>query len=378
MSQVSLEAVPRCAAAVSPLPSKEKAPDGTRKYVARARMRGSAPAFCFVGLMGLFLCQSDSVGAQSRQWLAPLEEVGRIEDAEGALLGNPMLIQASDSGRVLLADWSDDSIKKISSTGDVSWVFGRTGEGPAEFRDRVIDLEFDGVEVVALDRSGRVTTIDNATGRHVRTEEVADDRFMQPAEQLFSRRYGDGEPVVLSPNFDFVWTSGERSLPSPDVYPALPSEITLHRTAANARDGGAVIFHTWSDQMVLIDETGGYRGVVRGIERIDFPEPIPVVHNGQTVGYRPNPQAITAVRSAAVTDDRIVVLFQGESEFRGRVIDSYDRDGGYAGSYLLPEDVRASTMTALSGGVLAFIDTSLVPMIVFFAEAGSRALSEGC
>ena len=333
-------------------------PQGTRGYVSYFYM--------FVWTTSLIFARP--IDAQDRQWLAPLEEIGRVEDVDGTLFGNPVLITASPTGGFVVADWADHTVGSFSSVGEKLWQFGRYGEGPGEFSDIIADLEFNALgQLMVLDRSGRITLVDSA-GNLVDTESIPITGYFPPTEQILPNGYGDGEPVILSPDFEYVWVSGDRSVPSPNIYNLELSSITSHRSATNASDGEAVVFHTWSDHMILLDDSGQIRSVVRGVERIEFPDPLPVVQEGQTVGYRPDPRAAQATQSVTVTDDRIYVLFQGETRYRGRLVDTYARNGEYLGSHLLPEDVRGVKMTVVAGGVVAMIDTSLVPMVIFFAE----------
>ncbi len=325
-----------------------------------------------VALLAAFLSQSSIAAAQiseSRSWLAPMNEIRRIEDVEGDLLGHPMFIQASPGGGFTLADWADNSVKSFSSNDELLWKFGRFGQGPGEFSDRIIDLEFDESRtLVVLDRSGRITVLD-ATGQLVHVEAIPITRHHPPTGHLFPRHYGDGDPVLLSPDYNYLWTSGGRSVPNPNIYNLDLSTITSHRGGVNAPDGEAVVFHTWSDQMILLDTLGRTRATVRGVERVEFPDPLPVIRDGQLIGYRANPQAIVATQSVVVGDDCIYVLFQGASEHRGRVIDTYSRAGEYLGSHLLSGDLRAEKMAVLANEEVAVIDNSFIPTIIFYRRS---------
>ena len=50
--------------------------------------------------------------------------------------------------------------------------------------------------------------------------------------------------------------------------------IIGERWAANAPDGESVVFHRWSDLMIILASDGSVRSVVRGIETIELPKAV--------------------------------------------------------------------------------------------------------
>lgn len=75
-----------------------------------------------------------------------------------------------------------------------------------------------------------------------------------------------------------------------------------------------------------------------------------------------DPKAVEVTVSVAVDEDRIFVLFLGNPDHA--IVDTYSRDGEYAGSYRLPDSLRTYEMAVLADGSLAFIDISFVPTVV--------------
>ena len=46
------------------------------------------------------------------------------------------------------------------------------------------------------------------------------------------------------------------------------------------------------------------------------------------------------------------------------IVDTYSRDGAYAGSYRLPDGLRTYEMAVLADGSLAFLDYCFIPTVV--------------
>ncbi len=68
------------------------------------------------------------------------------------------------------------------------------------------------------------------------------------------------------------------------------------------------------------------------------------------------------VRGAALVEDELLVLFEGRTELRRRLIDRYAAvDGAYRGSWLLPGPAR---LMAAADGVLATVEGDVLPTLV--------------
>ena len=324
---------------------------------------------------------------QDRRWLGPLEEVRRISDVGGTLLGNPRVIRGSPRGGFALVDWGEMSIREYSPNGELLWSFGGRGDGPGEFPDWIVDLEYDGEgELLVMDMAMRVTTVD-PSGALVATEKVLsrtiggldlEGTFGGLKLQVLPGGFAPGWAFMHtspSENSRHLWSSGSRRVETPGgVYEGVDGGIVAERWAANAPDGEAVVFHRWSDVMILMAADGSVRSVVRGIEAVEFPD---IVHLSgtmegleffgqvQDVEYtaeKVDPKAVEVNLSAAVGEDRIFVLFVANRDHA--IVDTYSRDGEYAGSYRLPDNLRAYEMAVLADSSLAFLDVSFVPTVV--------------
>ena len=297
--------------------------------------------------------------AQARTWLDPLEVVDRIEDGEGTLFGNPRMIRGSPRGGFVLADWGEHSVREYSPSGELLWRVGRRGEGPGEF-SAIMDLEFDAIgNLLVLDRANRVTIVDPSGV-------VVGTKTTPGGNQILPVGFTSGWATLAADRTQALWTSDSRTVAMPRGV-SFEDAIVGERWAANAPDGDSVVFHRWSDVMIIVASDGSVRSVVRGIETIDFPKAVLVsrtVDGSDFSGHKVDPKAVEATRSATVSDDHIFVLFLGETEDAGQIVDTYSRDGAYVGSYRLPDDVRASRMAVLADERLAFLDNSFIPEVV--------------
>jgi hypothetical protein len=285
-----------------------------------------------------------------------------------------MLLQGSPRGGFVVADWHDGTLREFSREGEELWRFGRSGEGPGEFLS-VIEAEFDtSGNLLVLDRgTGRITTV-SPVG-----ELVSSVRFPAEGTQILPEAFDPGGWATL-PNLgrsevlwaSFAKTAPHRSRRSVTVPSAISfrEDIVGERWAANAPDGGAVVFFRWSSQMVFLAADGTVQSVASGVEPISFPQGVAVERSGQgwsVSGFRVDPQAVEATRSAAVGDDGVFVLFLGATNEAGRIVDRYSRLGIYEGSYLLPENVRGKKIAALTDGRFAVLDTDFIPTVWVFS-----------
>lgn len=323
---------------------------------------------------------------QDRRWLGPLEEVRRISDVEGTLFGDPRSIRGSPRGGFALLDGGEMSVREFSLAGELLWRFGGRGDGPGEFPDWIVDFEYDRQgNLLVMDRAMRVTTVD-PSGALVATEKVLSRTIGGlDLEQTFGGVQLEVLPGGFAPGHAFMhtspsedsrhlWSSRSRRVETPSgVYEGSNGGIVAERWAANAPDGEAVVYHRWSDVMILLATDGSVRSVVRGIETVEFPdivhlsgtmEGLEVFGEVQDVEYtaeKVDPKAVEVTVSVAVGEDRIFMLFLGNRD--QAIVDTYSRDGAYAGSYRLPDGLRTFRMAVLADGSLAFLDRSFVPTV---------------
>ena len=310
--------------------------------------------------------------AQAREWLPPPVEVTRLADLDGTLFGNPVLIKGSPRGGFVVADRHDGLLSEYSPQGDRMWRSGGSGEGPGEFL-RVIELEFDAAgNLLVFDLgTGRITTIDPDGGL------VGSARFPE-GSQILPETFDPGSWSTLThtDRRRTLWSSyaktdlaPRRTVPTPRGI-TFDQDIVGERWATNFADGAAVVYHRWSSRMAFLAADGSVQSVVEGVEPISFPNGAFVEVAGEGFsgsGYKVDPEAIEATRSASAGEDRLLVLFLGATKEAGRIVDTYSRDGVYQGSYLLPEDVRGRSIAALPEGRFAVLDTDFIPTVWIFS-----------
>jgi len=61
------------------------------------------------------------------------------------------------------------------------------------------------------------------------------------------------------------------------------------------------------------------------------------------------------------------------TEWRGRLVDTYSREGACLGSQLLSDDLTGNKMTVLRNEEITVLDNSLVPTVVFYVEGEDLA-----
>ncbi|MCE2398559.1 MAG: hypothetical protein J4F34_05855 [Gemmatimonadetes bacterium] len=344
----------------------------------------STRALLGVVVVALALVAPRPADCQDRRWLGPLEEVRRISDVEGTLFGDPRVIRGSPRGGFALLDWGEMSVREYSPAGELLWRFGGRGDGPGEFPAWIVDLEYDREgNLLVMDMAMRVTTVD-PSGALVATEKVISraiggldlgGTFGGLQLQVLPDGFAPGHAFMHtspSEHSRHLWSSESRRVETPSgVYEGIDGGIVAVRWAANAPDGEAVVYHRWSDVMILLASDGSVRSVVRGIEAVEFPD---IVHLSGTMeglgeysGHKVDPKAVEVTLSAAVGEDRIFVLFVANRD--QPIVDAYSRDGEYAGSYRLPDGFRTYEMAVLADGSLAFLDISFVPAVVIMRRS---------
>ena len=332
-----------------------------------------------VVLAALGLVAPQPAECQGRRWLEPLEEVRRISDVEGTLFGDPRSIRGSPRGGFALLDWGEMSVREYSLAGELLWRFGGRGDGPGEFPAWVVDFEYDREgNLLVMDMAMRVTMV-NPSGSLIATEKVLrrihrgldlEETFGGLQLQILPDGFAPSHAFMhTSPSEDsrHLWSSESRRVETPGgVYEGIEGGIVATRWAANAPDGEAVVFHRWSDVMILLAADGSVRSIVRGIETVEFPDVVHVSGTleglGEYSGHKVDPKAVEVTLSVAVGEDHIFMLFAANRD--QAIVDAYSRAGEYAGSYRLPDDLRTYEMAVLTDGSLAFLDISFIPAVV--------------
>ena len=198
---------------------------------------------CAVVAVAIGLISPLPADAQARTWLGPLEVVDRIADGEGTLFGNPRMIRGCPRGGFVLADWGEHSVREYSPTGELLWRVGRRGEGPGEF-SAIMDLEFDATgNLLVLGRANRVTIV-NPSGSVVATKGTPEGNQILPAG------FTSGWATLAADRMQALWTSDSRTVRMPRGV-SCEAAIVGERWAANAPDGESVVFHRWSDLMII-------------------------------------------------------------------------------------------------------------------------------
>lgn len=314
--------------------------------------------------------------ALQRDWLSQPVLDYTVEDPDGLVLGDPRRITASPGGGFVVADWGDFAVQAFSARGEPLWRFGRGGRGPGEFL-QIKHMEYDGGKLLVLDNKNRRLTVLSTDGELMSSEPLPTGEMAQvlPA-------FGASRRVLrpFSGGRDTLWVSlsDSETVARASI---MPDEISFRddvvgESFASRAGAGAVVVFRWSSQMILLDEKGHVRTVADGIERVVFPElkTYEVDASGisgvrKMTARRVDPKAIPAVRSVTANDQRVFVLFRGETEYRDRVVDTYDaRLGDYQGSILLPDEV--ADIAILDDGRLATLETDFFPIVRVWRIAG--------
>lgn len=306
--------------------------------------------------------------APQRKWLSPPVLDFSVEDPDGTVLGNPLRITASPGGGFVAADWADLAVQAFSPRGEPLWRFGRDGRGPGEFL-QIRHMEYNGDTLLVLDNKNRRLTALSADGQLLSSRRL-------PATELSQvlPAFGSGGRV-LRPHVggrDTLWMSVSDSGAVASAA-LMPGEVSFRDDLAGesftSRAGaGAVVAFRWSSQLMLLDENGDVRAVADGIERVAFPkmktyELDPNIKGvTKMVVRRVDPKATPAARSVAADSRRVFVLFRGATEYRDRIVDTYDAHrGDYRGSILLPREV--ADIAILADGRLATLETDFFPIV---------------
>src|SRR5690606_27611850 len=194
------------------------------------------------------------------------------------------------------------------------------------------------------------------------------------AMRLLPVRLSNGGLVIMPRDSAHLWVDvsldgqrGDTMLRPPELRVESP---LIGESFVSRSSMGAIVAHRWSSRLAFLDEEGGVRGIVDGIEPVSFPmliSPIPGV-------VRVDPEATRAARDVGAASGRVYVLFVGTEIVDARVVDVYDEESmSYIGSYRVPANVIG--LAVLSDGRLATLEHDPVPVVRIWTM-GDPARSE--
>lgn len=310
-----------------------------------------------------------------------------IGEDDDIVLYRPTGIIALSTDLLAVFDWSEMQIRTFSSkTGRQRWTFGHRGSGPQEFA---------GGHDLAVSPVGELSVLDKANNRVTRVSQsgrfISSEKLPESVRQLLPPMRGSNL-VVIPEDTVHLWEALDRA---GEVVASMRLPRTVHYSSnlagesyvASFPEGLAVAFR-WSDVLVLLDSNGAVRQVVRGPERIEFPEvrtysldpsriklEDPKVKITSVTGTRIAPRSTEAVRAVAGAGGKLFVLFSGAGPQSGRLVDQYNiATGTYEGTHLLPS--AAIDIAALDGKRVATIESDMIPVVrIWRLPTDARATS---
>ncbi len=289
-----------------------------------------------------------------------------LGDVNDSLVLNPSRL-ASHSNGVLVFDRGSQSLYRLTSEGALDWRTGREGGGPGEFR-RVRCISTRGSKIFLFDSGNQRVSQYTSAGRLVNETMLAGyagpECIVPLSDGRFILRTMDPEqPIVL------VDQSGV--LVRPIVLP-WEGMSALHPLAAQfavAGGGGErwVLAFYYGEGWFVYSGTEPTPVRAGYLERTKFPAVLTETEEGG-VRSRIVSRPIDAIVSLAVDEERVHMLFGGESDEAGRWIDSFDlASGNYVGSALLPDDDYSAL--AVDGEVYYLISRDPFPQIIALTPA---------
>ena len=288
------------------------------------------------------------------------------------LLATPGTPRPDGDGGLVFFDITNQAAYRIGADGNLLWSWGKKGEGPGELLNvRAMDVEQDG-SVVLVDSGNRRVVRLSADGRPLEADRTPEQgRFVDDVAALSGRRLavtGGGPGSVLA-----LWDGGGV------VEAALPTEFgepnPLHH------QGGLV---RWDDEGWLFGFRYGngwmtFRGtelvgVFPYVEHSDFPK-VREVRRGNRWHMQMTRRPAENGLSLSVVADTLFVLFGGESQLRGRLLDKFDvRSGAYLGTDVLPHYANEAVV---SGDRVFTVEAwGVFPSIVALARRAGGASRE--
>ena len=254
----------------------------------------------------------------------------------------PSLLRVSAAGIWLVDLWSQ-RVALLDVGGQLRWVLGRKGGGPAEFT-RIRDARPLGATLlVVLDAGlGRLTFV-NASGvasAHVALDVSAEQAIPLPDTSFVLFVLG---PQTADSSLVHIGKDGHMQehvvLHSKQLRAMQPmsAQLTL---ASNPRSGKWVAGMLTGPEMHRFDVLEGIGGLSTYLETVEPPEVIVQQPSRGERVTRLGPLR-RAARRIAMDDSTIVVLFEGTGPMAGRLLDLYHmKDGSYIGTVTLDRSPR--------------------------------------
>jgi hypothetical protein len=268
-------------------------------------------------------------------WRVGVRIGGTLDDSTLLMPLRPVV-----NGRgVYVADLGARRVVHFDHEGRLVWTAGRRGKGPGEFeqprdlrldaRGRVWVLDTEILRVTVLDPSGAVERM-SALGL-----------WDTPSEIM---PLADGTAIVAvgSPLHPFARVDSGGHAISRHAFP-WPPFATMHGLSSQFITAHDPATSEWVTAFRVGDgffhfrdaDWKGYAGTFA--EAVEFPTPTVRTEGNMTMTMFDS-EPTTAAASVTLSPERIYVLFGGRGAAQFRVVDSFSRiDGGYLGSFLLPE-----------------------------------------
>lgn len=113
-------------------------------------------------------CGDRPVAARATARDLVLEPAADLSDGSAPILARPWTVFETDGGAFVIADVSDNDIKRYAATGERQGVMGRRGRGPGEFTALQSAQPYRD-SLVAYDFSGATLSVFAPDGRHARS-----------------------------------------------------------------------------------------------------------------------------------------------------------------------------------------------------------------
>lgn len=274
------------------------------------------------------------------------DTVFRVGGREGDTLILEATRIAADRSGVSLVDGFGGRVLRFDPGGSLVWRFGRRGSGPDELRrPRALEVDDRGRTWVLDVANSRITVLDPAGRVETRVPLADVDRTVDAMAPL------DGDRAVLfafDPEAPFVTVDRDGQVVRREPFPwsgfeRLNALATQMKLAGGGPGGAWAAAFAFGDGFRIFGDDGSTRARGWFPEEVPFPG-VEVRTTGSGLGRR---QRVTRVErplhaavSAAMSRERLYVLFGGEGSRANRWVDSYSaEDGGYEGSFLLPRPV---------------------------------------
>ena len=254
------------------------------------------------------------------------------------VLASPGRLRPDGAQGVVVFDRVNQDVYRFGADGDLLWSWGPEGEGPGELKAvRALDVAPDGSVVLVDSGNQRVVRL-SADG--LLLEEVP--MPAQAADVWSVAALADGRLAVVgrpASGFGLALSLWNGDAVVGAAWPAglgEPSMLQHQGNVARWGDKGWVFGFAVGNGWTTFREAR-LTGVFPYVEHSDFPE-VQRVHRDdggfrETMMRRP----VDAGLSLSVVGDTLFVLFGGESQSRGRVLDKFDaRTGAYLETDVLP------------------------------------------